>query len=320
MLKEIHDTPQVLNTQSQITQKDFAGLVTAIKKARHVFTIGSGTAGIAASLIAYYLRSVAHINATSLVGADCADYYQYFTKDAILIAPSQSGETADVIEVLEIAKKQGAQIASLVNMPGSMITRMSDFPFMAGAGPEICVMSTKVFIAQIAWGYLLAHSVAGSHTQGQALLTSLSSAVHTYLKDKKVQSSLVSQAKKLARLDHLFILGRGSGYYIARETMVKFTEGAYIHTSAIPAGDLKHYAITLMQKSVQVITIGPLPNAAEQVTTRGASVLQIDSPLLDDPSFIGHIIPPQLLAYYTAKTLGHNIDKPRNIAKSVTVK
>ncbi len=320
MLKEIHDTPKVLNTISELTQNDFSQIATAVRFREKVFTIGSGTAGIAASLIAYYLRDTAHINAISLVGADCADCYQYFTKDTLILAPSQSGETADVIEILEIAKKQGARIATFVNMPGSMMTRMSDFPFMAAAGPEICVMSTKVFVAQVAWGFLLAHSIVGSHTTGQSVLKKLSSSIQKYLLDPKIQRGLISQAQKLAKQNHLFILGRGAGFHIAREAMVKFTEGAYIHTSAIPAGDLKHYAITLMQKGVQVITIGSLPNAAEQVTTRGASVLQIDSPLPDDPSFIGHIIPLQLLAYYTAKTLGHNIDKPRNIAKSVTVK
>lgn len=320
MLKEIHDTPRVLDTIAALPASDLADLASAIKQARRVFTIGSGTAGIAGSLIAYYLRTIAGINATSLVGADCQDYYQFFTKDALLIAPSQSGETADVIEVLEIAKSQGARIASLVNMPGSMMTRMSDFPFMAGAGPEICVMSTKVFVAQIAWGYLLAHSTAGTHTQAQSVLKDLSTAVAKYLLDPQTEISLTSQAKKLAKQNHLFIMGQGAGYFIAREAMVKFTEGAYIHTSAIPAGDLKHYAITLMQPGVQVITIGQLPNAAEQVKTRGANVIQIDSPLSDDPSFIGHILPLQLLAYYTAKSLGHNIDKPRNIAKSVTVK
>src|SRR3989344_574957 len=161
MLKEIMQSPEVIRKVA--VQKDSAvrAFAAAITKARKVYTVGSGTAGAAAGQMAFYLREYGGIEATALIGAEAAEYYRLIGKGDLLIALSQSGETADVLEVLEMAQKKGAKIASYVNMPGSMMTRMSDFKYMAEAGPEICVMSTKIFVSQIAWGYLVAKAVQG---------------------------------------------------------------------------------------------------------------------------------------------------------------
>lgn len=338
MLKEIYDSPQVIRALLKQDTKKYAALAKAIKKAHRVYTIGSGTAGIAAAQMAYYLRCFAKVPAVSLIGADAKEYYDLFTPNDLIIAPSQSGETADVLEVLEIAQKKGVKIASLVNMQGSMMTRMSDFPFMADAGAEICVMSTKVFTAQIVWGYLVAQTVSGQADAARIQLKKLAASMQDYLNDKKNHTALKKLAKHLAKKKDIFLLGKSQNLQIVNEGMVKLIEGSYKHAHAIPAGDLKHYAITLMEKGVPVIVLlseddskAEVLNAVREISARGAEVIglsksdegfdyHISVPDTGETSALLKIIPLQLLAYYLALELGNNIDKPRNIAKSVTVK
>jgi len=339
MLKEIMESPRVIDAVTMQKDIDIRALVSAIKKARKVYTIGSGTAGAAAGQMAYYLRKYGHIEATSLIGAEATEYYSLFNKGDLIIALSQSGETADVLEVLEIAKKKGAKVASYVNMPGSMMTRMSDFKYMAAAGPEICVMSTKIFTSQIAWGYLLAKAVQGKLADGKKNLRALSMQTKKMLNDEKKIAEIQALAPIMAGHEQLFILAKGQNLQISREAMVKIIEGSYIHAHAIPAGDLKHYAITLMMPGVPVLAIvsdddlrNDVLNAVHEVKARGAFVTGLSSkpakefdallavPDTKETSAIMNIIPLQLLAYYMSVFLGNNVDKPRNIAKSVTVK
>lgn len=382
MLKEINEAPFVIRQLLKEPDANYKKLVVAIKYARNVYTIGSGTAGAAAAQIAFYLRVYGKIRAIALIGAEASDYYGLIGKGDLLISPSQSGETADVLEVLELAKKRGAKIASHVNMPGSMMTRMSDYKFMAQAGPEICVMSTKIFTSQIAWGYLVAKAVGGKLAEGKKNLRSLANTAEKYLKDSDHLATLKEIAAKMATQEDLYLLGKGQNLQIIKEGMVKIIEGSYVHAHGIPAGDLKHYAITLMEEGTPVIAVvsndslrNDVLNAIHEVKARGARVVGIgpldsertgrvknssdarrgesgDGDVLtgtatatqgarnDADENFGHamfsdwiqvpdtketgaimnIIPLQLLAYYMALARGNNIDKPRNIAKSVTVK
>lgn len=339
MLKEIFDTPIALDNLIKSKDNDYKSLVSAIKRSSVIYTIGSGSAGIAASQVAFYLRDIAKINAISLIGADSIEYTDLFTKKDLIIAISQSGETADVLEVLEKAKKKHVPIASFVNMPGSMMTRLSDYKFMAQSGPEMCVMSTKTFTTQIAFGFLLAKSVINKDKSGKILLSRLSKTIRSYLKDEKNHKTLNNISKILTNKKSVFLLGKYQNFNIAKEGMVKLIEGAYIHGHALPAGDLKHYVITLMEKGVPVIALMSndkvkidIQNAISEVKLRGAEVIGISPennsnfdyhitvPDIKEVGSIINLIPLQLLAYYLALRLGNNIDKPRNIAKSVTVK
>ena len=342
MIKEITETPYAINQViNQIDQnsKDYDAFVENIKKANQIYAIGSGTTGIAASQIAFYLRNFAGIGATALTGAEARDYFDLFKKDDLVIAPSQSGETADVLEVLEVAQKKGVKIASYVNMPGSTMTRLSDYKFLIQAGPEICVMATKVFSSKLAWGYLISKMVASQKNEAQNNLRILSSEAELYLNTKSNHQTLKKLAKILSKKQHIFLLGKYQNFNIMREGMIKIIEGSYIHAHAMPAGDLKHYAITLMEKGVPVIVAvsedvakDDVINAVNQVKARGAEVIGISSqnhekfdyfinvPNLGETQAIMNVIPLQLLAYYMAVELGNNVDKPRNIAKSVTVK
>lgn len=339
MMKEIHETPYVLR---QIVAQDAQSLQAfahALQRAHRVYVVGSGTAGIASYQIAFYLRLYGKLDAVSLIGADVQSYYDIFHPDDIILAPSQSGETADVIEVLEHAKEKGVQIGSIINMPGSIMTRMSDYPFMCNAGPEICVMSTKVFTSQIAWGYLLAKTVQGKYEEGIQNLQTLSVIVQRYLDNQNNHKALKALADYLSKKDHIFFLGKYQNFAIMQEGMVKIIEASYKHAHAIPAGDLKHYAITLMEQGIPVIVAvsddavkNDVITAINEVRLRGAHVIAIAHKQEDyydyyiptedagETDAIGTIIPLQLTAYYLALKLGNNIDKPRNIAKSVTVK
>ena len=339
MLKEIMESPYVIRQVLNQGLGIYESFAKEVKKARNVYTIGSGTAGIAASQMAFYLRVFGKVRAQSVIGADIYEYYDLLGSGDVMIAPSQSGETADVLEVLEIAKKLGVKIASYVNMPGSTMTRMSDYKFASLAGPEICVMSTKVFTSQIAWGYLLSKIIQGQVREGVKNLKMLALQMDQYLALGTTHQSIKQLAKILAKSKDIFLLGKYQNFNIVKEGMVKIIEGAYIHAHAIPAGDLKHYAITLMEKGVPVIVAlsedlakADVINAVNQVKARGATVIGIsptahDSfdyhikvPHTGETSAIANIIPLQLLAYYMAVELGNNVDKPRNIAKSVTVK
>lgn len=339
MIKEIFETPYVIAQLAKQDRKEYEALGKAISGAKTVYTIGSGTAGIAAAQIAYYLRHIGRINAINLIGADAQEYYDLFQTRDLIIAPSQSGETADVLEVLEYAKQKSISIASLVNMPGSMMTKMSDYAFMSHAGPEVCVMSTKVFTSQIAWGYLVAKTVANSYDNGIEKLDQLSVAAKSYLDDKKNHENIKDLAQILKMPKDIFLLGKSQNFQIIKEGMVKIIEASYKHAHAMPAGDLKHYAITLIEKGVPVIVAisedevkNDVLNAVSQVKTRGATTIGITSednehfdyvlkvPELSETSAIMHVIPLQLVAYHLTLALGNNVDKPRHIAKSVTVK
>ena len=201
------------------------------------------------------------------------------------------------------------------------------------------MVSTKVFTSQIAWGYLIAKILRGKAKEAQSNLKVLSSKMEEYLKTESNHEMIKKLAKELVKKKDIFLLGKYQNLNICKEGMVKIIESAYAHAHAIPAGDLKHYAITLMEKGVPVIVCVSedsvkleVLNAVNEVKARGAQVIGISPisyenidyhlkvPDTGETSAIMNIIPLQLLAYYMAVELGHNVDKPRNIAKSVTVK
>jgi len=339
MIKEIHENPYVIKQVITQDKNDYIKLTEAIKNARNVYTIGSGTAGLAAAQIAYYLRVFGGIRAISLIGGEAREYFNFFNNNDIIIAPSQSGETADVLEVLEFAKSKGTKIASYVNMPGSAMSRISDFKFMANAGPEICVMSTKIFVSQIAWGYLLAKTINSKFEEGKNNLELTINKLSDYLKNKKSMLIIRKIAKELIKSRDIFIMGKSQNLQISNEGMIKIIEGTYKHAHSIPAGDLKHYAITLIEEGVPVIVLvsndnvkTDILNAVSEVKARGAKVIAIANennelydylikvPESNETSSIMNVTSLQLLAYYMTLELGNNVDKPRNIAKSVTVK
>ena len=340
MIQEIMETPTAMQTLARQSKVKYQLVARLIKQAKKVYVIGSGSTGLAAATIASYLRQLGGVDAMSLVGAEASSYLPFVDKHTVIISPSQSGETADVLEVLIEAKKRGAKLATFVNMPGSTMTRIADMSCMTEAGPERCVMSTKVFSAQITWGYLVGQTVAGELAKAQKSVLTASQQMVAMLADRTYQGSIMKLVKSLTTTSDIYLLGTGELLPIAQEGMVKLIEGSYKHAHALPAGDLKHYAITLMEEGVPVILLDPgeagerqaILTAAHEVGARGARTIGIGpSPsdvfteYLRTPDFgelqaVASVVTLQLLSYHLTVALGLPVDKPRNIAKSVTVK
>lgn len=339
MLKEIREQPETIKIAVQMLDEDMLGkLKKSINKSTTVYTIGSGTAGVAAALGAIYLRKIAKINAISLIGAEANEYYNLFKPDDLIIVPSQSGETADVLETLEAVKAKNAKIASFINMPGSTISRISQFPFMANAGPEIAVATTKIFTSQAVWFYLLANFLNGTLEQAKEIALKTSGKLEDWFNSDAL-GKIENLAEEIINEEDLYLFGKSEYYQIAREGMIKLIEVANIHAHALPSGDLKHYVIAMIQPKVHAIALVPdgdlrsdVLNAVGQIKTRGGTIIGIspashsefdyfiEIPKSGDLTAVLAVMPLQLLAYYLALKRKKPIDKPRNIAKSVTVK
>lgn len=341
MIKEIVEQQNTILYASEYTKKDLLPLLECIKGAHRVYTVGAGTAGFAAGQIAYFLRKYGGIDAQDVKSYEFKSYENILTRNDLVIAVSQSGETADTIEVLEIAKKKGCKIGSIVNMLGTTISRMSDFSYYTNAGPEICVASTKVFTSQCIWGYLLAKSIKGKEKEAKENISKLSIALKNFFTEK-TYVHIQEIVKKISKSEHMFVLGKGSNAYISFEGALKVKEISYKHIEGFMAGELKHGVIALVEKGTPVFGIlsndedcKDIISAMEQVKARGALTIGIGekcfakynafdyficTPQVDDISCISNVIPFQLISYFLSKVLGNNIDKPRNLAKSVTVK
>lgn len=346
MLKEITEQQKTILYATDYTKKELKPLVNKIKKSRKVYLLGAGTAGFAAEQIAYFLRTIGNVDAMAIKSYDFKSYLSAISVEDLIIAVSQSGETADTIEPLEVFKQKGCKIASIVNMYGTTISRMSDFEYYTNAGPEICVASTKVFTSQTAWGYLLAMNIVGEHTQGKKKLKSLSQSLKKLFTKKVLDNIKLNVCPVLKNNEHLFILGKGENAAIALEGALKIKEISYKHVEGFSAGELKHGVIALIEKGTPVFGIIPsnkenpsdskdLVSAMEQVKARGAVSIgigckefkdleifdyYIPTPQINSLGSIANVIPFQLISYFLSVLLGNNIDKPRNLAKSVTVK
>lgn len=338
MIKEIVEQKYTINEAVQYTEKELEPLVNAIKESHRVYLVGAGTASFAAGQIAFFLRKYAGVQAIELKSYEMESYKELFSKKDVIIAISQSGETADTIEALEFAKVKGTKIASLVNMLGSTTTRMSDFPYFSRSGPEICVASTKAFTAQSAWGLLLALTIAGKYKEAKKSIKDVTLALEDYF-NSKLFSQIKKLVKKIKDKEHFFVLGKGQNYYISLEGALKVKEITYKHFEGFAAGELKHGVIALVEKGTPVFVIvseddnkSDMLNSAAQVNARGAMVIGIgkennelyeefvQTPKIEFADSIVNVIPFQLLSYFLGVELGCPPDRPRNLAKSVTVK
>ena len=338
MLKEIHEQAAVFDNVIQQPQKQLKELVAEIKKAHQVYTLGAGSANFAAGELAFWLQEQG-IPAIALKSYEARSYKNLFFPQDLCIAISQSGETADTNEVVEWLSETGVKIASIVNMPGSTLTAFSDLPFMLQVGPEVGVASTKALSGQMIWSKLVAELVGGKTLpQVQQQVQRYSKQVRAWLRGQAIKQ-LKALAKKLINHDHVFILGRGQLYMPALEFALKLKEISYIHAEGFSGGELKHGVIALVEKGTPVVCLvaedaekNDMLSAAAEVKARGARVIGVatkNNQLFDDwikiprnQEFvaISSFLPAQLLTYYMAVQQEYDPDKPRNLAKSVTVK
>ena len=311
-----------------------------------IFIIACGTAMHAGLTGKKFIENLCNIP----VEVDIASEFRYrnpiIDEKTLCIFISQSGETADTIAALKLSKSKGAKTLAVSNVIGSSITREADYTIYTHAGPEIAVASTKAYTSQVVLLGILAIYFA------EILESTDSETLENLKKDifdlpKKIETSLKTSdevkkfAKKISKEKDVFFIGRGSDYNVALEGSLKLKEISYIHSEAYASGELKHGPIALIEKGITVISILTDKNLLEksisnieEVITRGAKTFIVTNQDIENSNFdnvvkiedtnpllspILSVIPLQLLAYYISKDKGLDVDKPRNLAKSVTV-
>lgn len=337
MLKEINEEGEVVKRILSLYTKDNkVGDIFNIKKYKSIDIVACGSAAFAGYIGKYYIEKYANIRTNVHYASEYRYQKNFFDKDTLVILISQSGETADTLAAMKLANEHDIDTLSIVNRRDSSIARESKYVIYTPAGIEIAVATTKAYLAQVIILILLAIKDSNVEEEGIRELKLLPNIITKYINDfnYKEIAKLVSDKK------NIFYLGRGIDYYLALEGSLKLKEISYIHSEAFPAGELKHGSISLIDENFGVIAIvldksisDKTISNLKEVSSRGAEVIAITN--IDKDDFSTHkilldnhsefltpltaIIPMQLLAYNTALIKGYDIDKPRNLAKSVTV-
>ncbi len=338
MIKEIYEQPTIIRNIAKTYEGEIAALVKLIKKARGTFFIGAGTAYHAGLGGIYLFSKIAHKHINSAVASEFNYLEHFLNKDSLVVALSQSGETIDVIEPLNRAKARGSKIVALTNVLGSSIYRMADYKILLGAGPEKAVASTKAYIAKMSVLLMLAFGYVGKIEESKKLLLLAADEIDRILKPNNV-FEIKKVARFLAQTKNIYIIGRGVSYPAALEAALKIKEVSYVPTEGLAGGELKHGTIALIEKGIPCIVFAPnddthesiISNAIE-IKSRGGIIIGVAPKRLSvfdyfleardvkEASYISQIVIAQLLAYFMAVELKLDPDKPRNLAKSVTVK
>ena len=332
-LKEISEQPETIIRAGDDTQID--NIVQHISKSENLYITGSGTSYNAARISRYLMSKYAKLKIESIISSELPFSPDSIEKNSTLIAISQSGESADVLEAVKIAKESGAKILSIVNHLNSSLSQESDVVIGLNCGPEIGVAATKSFTSQLAILYKITNNLC--NTCMNLDWKKVSDSISKILSDN---SKIRELAKELKDVSDIYVLGRGIHFPIAKEAALKLKELTYIHAEGIPAGELKHGPLALMDSNVYVLIINPddstyndTLNSANEIKARGAKIIGISDkksdvydywieiPSIDEALYsMIEIIPIQLLAYYAAIEKDTDPDYPRNLAKSVTVK
>ena len=357
MLKEIHEQPQALADTFEgriannciLTEIFGVNARELLTKTRNVHMIACGSSYHAALVARYWIESLAGVPCN----VEIASEYRYrdvaIPADTLFVTISQSGETADTLAALKLAKTRGyAATLAICNVPESSIVRESALTLMTRAGPEIGVASTKAFTTQLAALALFALELARHHgldaTRYARLVQQLETLPGTVRDVLALDARIKTMAERFVDKDHTLFLGRGTQFPIAMEGALKLKEISYIHAEAYPAGELKHGPLALVDEHMPVIAVAPndhllekLKSNLEEVRARGGElyVLADADVARNMPQDNGHLlalppcgeliapivftIPLQLLAYHVAVQRGTDVDQPRNLAKSVTV-
>lgn len=341
MLKEIFEQRTTIAAAGRIPEETIQKVAKAMARASRIYFIGSGTAHKACMSGQYFFAEYAQREVIVIPPAEMKHFTQFLSgPDTLVCAVSQSGETADVLEPFEHAKKSGAVCMSITNSPSSSIARLSDIHIDIHSGPERAVASTKALTAQMTVLYILAHvstrtsSFAKRLLHARAMVRTQAKKIRTWLMPRQ-SASIQAIAKKIVRHNDLFIIGKNIFFPMALEAAIKIQEVSYIHAQGFSAGELKHGPLALISKGTPVLVFGDdkdtLSNATE-AKSRGAYIIGIAPknasvfdawmhvPPCDELQAVASVIPAQLLAYHLALLRKVDPDKPRNLAKSVTVK
>ncbi|HEM5988690.1 TPA: glutamine--fructose-6-phosphate transaminase (isomerizing) [Streptococcus suis] len=351
MLKEIDEQPTVMrklisaytNEAGQVTVD--ADIIKAVQEADRIYILAAGTSYHAGFASKDFLEKLTDTPVELGISSEWGYNMPLLSKKPLFVMISQSGETADSRQVLVKANEMGIPSLTVTNVPGSTLSREATYTMLLHAGPEIAVASTKAYTAQIATLAILAKAVGDANGNAYAKefdlvheLSIVAQSIEASLSEKDVIAEKVE--KLLSTTRNAFYIGRGSDYYVSMEASLKLKEISYIQCEGFAAGELKHGTISLIEDGVPVLAlISNHPHLAshtrgniQEVVARGANVLTIVDEAVakeeDDItvttvhpflSAIAMVVPTQLIAYYATLQRGLDVDKPRNLAKSVTV-
>ncbi|MCK4884320.1 MAG: isomerizing glutamine--fructose-6-phosphate transaminase, partial [Candidatus Diapherotrites archaeon] len=336
-LKEVMEQAEAMEKLTKMDTCLIEEMACEIKDAKEVYMVACGTASYTCMHALYIFSKICNVHLNFCAASEFYHFKNFVSEKSVVFAVSQSGETADTLSAIRIAKEKGAKVLSITNVMGSSLMRESDKCILQNVGPEIAVNSTKAYTSQLAILTLLAYAVDGRINEGIEEMKELPRHIY-YLTSENARKSTLKLAEKLMDNEHLFVIGRGLQYPTALEAAHKIKEVSYIHTEAFAGGELKHGANALITKGTPYIVFSSdetekeiISNAME-VKSRGAFVIGV-GPKRNDVfdvfvkvpetgvfNPIVQIIPLQIVAYQLAVLRGCDPDFPRNLAKSVTVK
>ncbi len=338
MLKEIMDQKETIRRAIHQGDKEIMEVAKAIETCLGCILTACGTAGKVCMAADYFFSVVAKRHVNFAPASEFPIYHHFLKPESLIIVVSQSGETADVLEAMNVAKAAGSKVLAIVNTMGSSIARAADYTLLINAGPEKAVASTKAATGQMAVLLLIAHAVAGKLNAGRLLLQETGGQINDML-NPRYMKHIQNVADAIHTHDNMYIIGKGWNYPMAMEAAIKIQEVSYIHAEGFAAGELKHGPIALIENGTPCIALmgndeftnDMLSNIME-LKARGALIIGI-APVHHDvfdhwikvpdagaAQPIVNIIPIQILAYLLAVMRGRDPDMPRNLAKSVTVK
>lgn len=339
-IKEIHEEARIIENTALNGLLSAKKLADLIDSAFGTFLIACGSASYACLGATYLFSKVARKHVNFAIGSEFKYIENFITPKTLVIPVSQSGESIDVIEPTTKAKhEKKAKIAAIVNVLGSTLYRISDFKLLLESGPEKAVVATKSFIAMVAVMILTAYTLAGKQKKGQMLLNKAAKNVREILTKTYIEK-VKGVVNKLREKEHIYVIGRGLSHTAALEATLKIKEATYIHAEAFPGGELKHGVIALIEKGSPSIVFAPndetyydIISNAQEIKARGGFIIGIgpknnevfdeflETDDIEEATLLPQVTISHLLGYYLALARGiKDPDKPRNLAKSVTVK
>lgn len=349
MLKEIHEQPYALASTLSAANESVSDVARVLAKSERVLLLGAGTSYHATLITALLFRKYANLWAEALISSESRWWLNALSQGDVVIGVSQSGETIDTLRGIREAKERGALTIAVTNVVESAIAREADMAIYIRAGPEIGVAATKTFTSQVA---LLSYLAIKTGELRSVLKPSVAANIYNALRETpEIVARTLKESERLASLladkmsfkNNAYYLGRGLGLPVAMEGALKMKEIAYVHAEAYPAGESKHGPIALVEEGFPVVFVilskeeeELIKSNIEEMKARGAYAILVspnnaeEALSLADFSFVmpalhevasatSYVVPLQLLAYYTAVKKGLDPDKPRNLAKTVTV-
>ena len=336
-IKEINEQVETIVKSGKDQEKRIEQVSELLKSAPFVYFTGSGTSYHCALVAKALLSKYGRRKSDAIMSSEFQYLVNDIEHDSVIVAISQSGETADVLEVVKKAKPLGSKIISIVNVPTSSLARLSDISIPMNCGPEIGVAATKSFTSQLTILYAIIDELSGGVIGLEDQRYRLQNAVKELIRSQSMIERITDEIKDVR---DIYVLGRSIHYPIALEGALKIKELSYVHAEGIPAGELKHGPLALIDKNSCILVLNPNDSTfddvkanAHEIKARGATLIGIGNspsdvydlfitiPEVDEILYpLLEVIPFQMIAYYLALEKNANPDYPRNLAKSVTVK